>query len=48
MSSNANEKTPLGLRISAVAGLLFLHLPLMLIFLYAFTTEEKKIGRAHV
>ena len=33
--------SPLGLRISAIAGLLFLHLPLALIFLYAFTTEEK-------
>ena len=29
------------LRIGAAAGLLFLHLPLALIFLYAFTTEEK-------
>ena len=33
--------TPLGLRIAAIAGLLFLHLPLALIVLYAFTTEEK-------
>ncbi len=41
MSSNANRSTPLGLRIAALAGLLFLHLPLALIFLYAFTTEEK-------
>ena len=41
MSSDANRSTPLGLRISALAGLLFLHLPLALIFLYAFTTEEK-------
>ena len=41
MSSNANSTTPLGLRIAAIAGLLFLHLPLALIFLYAFTTEEK-------
>jgi putative spermidine/putrescine transport system permease protein len=40
MSSDAN-RTPLGLRISAVAGILFLHLPLALILLYAFTTEEK-------
>ena len=31
----------LGLRIAATAGLLFLHLPILLIFLYAFTTEEK-------
>ena len=30
-----------GLKIGAAAGLLFLHLPLLLIFLYAFTTEEK-------
>jgi putative spermidine/putrescine transport system permease protein len=29
------------LKISAAAGLLFLHLPLALIILYAFTTEEK-------
>ena len=29
------------LRIAAVAGLLFLHLPILLIFLYAFTTEDK-------
>ncbi|MFO1088711.1 MAG: ABC transporter permease [Hyphomicrobiales bacterium] len=31
----------IGLKLSAVAGLLFLHLPLALIILYAFTTEEK-------
>lgn len=31
----------LGLRIAATAGLLFLHLPILLIFLYAFTTEER-------
>ena len=41
MSSDQYRTTPLGLRISAIAGLLFLHLPLALIFLYAFTTEEK-------
>src|SRR6476659_6734195 len=41
MSSEQNRTTPTGLRISAIAGLLFLHLPLLLIFLYAFTTEEK-------
>ena len=41
MSSDANRDKPLGLRIAAIAGLLFLHLPLALIFLYAFTTEEK-------
>jgi len=27
--------------LAAIAGLLFLHLPLAFIFLYAFTTEEK-------
>ena len=32
---------PLGLRIAAVGGLLFLHLPILLIFVYAFTTEER-------
>src|SRR4029077_9980688 len=41
MSSEQNRPPPTGLRLSAIAGLLFLHLPLALIFLYAFTTEEK-------
>ena len=41
MRSDPNRATPLGLRIAAIAGLLFLHLPIPLIFLYAFTTEEK-------
>ena len=41
MSSEANRDSPLGLRVTAIAGLLFLHLPLALIVLYAFTTEEK-------
>ena len=41
MSSEANRAKPLGLRIAAIAGLLFLHLPLALIVLYAFTTEER-------
>jgi putative spermidine/putrescine transport system permease protein len=35
------ERAPLGLRIAAAAGLLFLHVPLLIIFAYAFTTEEK-------
>ena len=34
---------PLGLKIAAAAGLLFLHLPILLIFVYAFTTEERAI-----
>jgi putative spermidine/putrescine transport system permease protein len=36
-----SDRASLGLRIAAVAGLLFLHLPILLIFLYAFTTEER-------
>src|SRR3546814_20909790 len=32
---------PTALKLAAAGGLLFLHLPLLLIFLYAFTTEEK-------
>jgi putative spermidine/putrescine transport system permease protein len=31
----------MGLRLAAAAGLAFLHLPILLIFLYAFTTEDK-------
>src|SRR5512138_2688493 len=34
------EKAPLGLTVAATAGLLFLHVPLLIIFLYAFTTDE--------
>lgn len=36
-----SERASLLLRISAGLGLLFLHLPIALIFLYAFTTEER-------
>ena len=36
-----SDRTPLGLKIAAGAGLLFLHVPILLIFVYAFTTEEK-------
>ncbi|MBU0584691.1 MAG: ABC transporter permease [Alphaproteobacteria bacterium] len=35
------QSAPLGLKIAAAAGLAFLHLPLLLIFVYAFTTEER-------
>ncbi|HET7714388.1 MAG TPA: ABC transporter permease, partial [Bauldia sp.] len=35
------RRAPFGLSIAAVGGLLFLHVPLALIILYAFTTEEK-------
>ena len=40
MNSDENN-APLNLKIAATAGLLFLHLPIILIFVYAFTTEEK-------
>lgn len=36
-----SETAPLSLRLAAIGGLLFLHLPIVLIFLYAMTTEEK-------
>ncbi len=36
-----SERAPLGLKIAAGAGLLFLHIPLAFIILYAFTTEER-------
>jgi putative spermidine/putrescine transport system permease protein len=41
MRSDRGQRAPLALSIAAVGGLLFLHVPLLLIFLYAFTTEEK-------
>ncbi|MDQ2066338.1 ABC transporter permease [Xinfangfangia sp. CPCC 101601] len=37
----SGPRASLGLKAAAFAGLLFLHLPILLIFLYAFTTEEK-------
>ncbi|WP_149141523.1 ABC transporter permease [Gemmobacter caeruleus] len=36
-----SDRASFGLRLAAIGGLLFLHLPILLIFLYAFTTEEK-------
>jgi putative spermidine/putrescine transport system permease protein len=36
-----SDRAPVGLTIAAAAGLLFLLLPLALIFLYAFTTDER-------
>ncbi|TXH70806.1 MAG: ABC transporter permease [Thiothrix sp.] len=36
-----HSKAPWGLKIAAGLGLAFLHLPILLIFVYAFTTEEK-------
>ncbi|MBZ0161311.1 MAG: ABC transporter permease [Notoacmeibacter sp.] len=41
MRSDRNARAPLGLKIAAAGGLAFLHLPILLIFVYAFTTEEK-------
>ena len=37
---NRSNRAPLGLTLSAVAVLLFLHVPMAIIVLYAFTTEE--------
>ena len=36
-----SDRASLGLKAAAVAGLLFLHVPILLIFLYAFTTDER-------
>lgn len=36
-----SDRPPVILTFGAILGLLFLHLPILLIFLYAFTTEEK-------
>ncbi|TPI42644.1 ABC transporter permease [Mesorhizobium sp. B3-1-9] len=41
MRSDRGQSAPLGLKIAAACSLLFLHLPILLIFVYAFTTEEK-------
>ncbi|RWK51377.1 ABC transporter permease [Mesorhizobium sp.] len=41
MRSDGSPSAPLGLTIAAAGGLLFLHLPIFLIFIYAFTTEER-------
>jgi putative spermidine/putrescine transport system permease protein len=41
MRSDHGDRAPLGLKIFAAGGLLFMHLPILLIFVYAFTTEEK-------
>jgi putative spermidine/putrescine transport system permease protein len=41
MRSDGSPSAPLGLKVAAAGGLLFLHLPIFLIFIYAFTTEER-------
>ena len=35
-----SERSPAGISLAAAAGILFLHIPLLLIFLYAFSAEE--------
>ncbi len=39
-SKSYSEKSPPGLTIAAIGALLFLHVPLLIIFLYSFTTDE--------
>ena len=34
------NRAPLGLKLATIGGLVFLHFPILVIFLYAFTTEE--------
>lgn len=41
MRSDKSNQASTGLKIAAAAGLLFMHLPILMIFLYAFTTEDK-------
>ncbi len=36
----STERAPWSLRLAAIGGLLFLHFPILVILLYAFTTEE--------
>ncbi|AML52810.1 ABC transporter permease [Falsihalocynthiibacter arcticus] len=36
-----SDRAPFGLKIAAGLGLAFMHLPILLIFVYAFTTEDK-------
>jgi putative spermidine/putrescine transport system permease protein len=40
LSKSYSEKAPLGLTLGAIGTLLFLHVPLLIIFLYSFTTDE--------
>lgn len=36
-----SERAPFWLKAAAIAGLLFMHVPILLIFVYAFTTEDR-------
>ena len=38
---HSDAPPPLALTLAAIGGLLFLHMPIVLIFLYAFTTEDR-------
>jgi putative spermidine/putrescine transport system permease protein len=38
---HSDQRPPRILRLAAIGGLLFLHMPILLIFLYAFTTEDR-------
>ena len=46
MRSEKTTSAPFSLKLAAWAGLLFLHLPILLIFVYAFTTEDKSLQSA--
>jgi len=39
--TGAGSRSSIALRVSAIAGLLFLHIPLAIILLYAFSTEDR-------
>ncbi len=39
-SRGSTRRAPLGLKLAALVGILFLHLPLAVVLLYAFTTDE--------
>jgi putative spermidine/putrescine transport system permease protein len=39
-TDSSQPKAPLGLKIAAIAALVFMHFPILIIALYAFTTEE--------
>ena len=41
---SARERAPLGLRLAAAAGLLYLHVPMFFILLYAFTPRTRAIS----
>jgi putative spermidine/putrescine transport system permease protein len=39
-SRTSHRRAPLGLKLAAIAGILFLHLPMTVVLLYAFTTDD--------